>query len=819
DRPTTVAEPPPLSEGGNGGNGGNGGGNGDQGGSVRGRAGYRGAALLRTIPAHVKVKSGEGGAPVKVVANYFRLNTPKDVLIYDYHVDFEPNVEARVMRKAMLFGAAKEAFGNVMVFDGMSNIKSTNLLPAVETEYFAKRRTDDADIKITVRRAGEIAWGAQEMMRMYNTQMRRNLQLLKWNLIGRHYFHPDIKHKIPEHRLEILQGVMTAINEHAGGVLMVCDTVHKVIRSDTCLETLQQILKRDRGSFQDNARKELAGSIVLTPHNNRTYRVDDIAFDKNPTHTFERKGAPISLKDYYKQQYNITIRDERQPLLVGLPSAREERSGQSGPILLIPEICNMTGLSETLKNDFNIRRQMTQKTQTDPTTRVKNLHQFMGTIAGNESIKQEMAQWGLSFDATPIEFNARRLDCEKILMQGETAQTGATFIQKSGDFSKEIRNKGMFAGIRVSDWTIIATARDRQTVDEFANTLNRVCRPLGVNLNRPTVVALDNDRTSTFVEACKAVPANTQIVCLVLPNNNKERYDAVKKIFCLDHPMASQVVVKKTVDNKQRLMSVCTKVGIQMACKLGAEAWALDIPPKDLMVVGFDVHRDSSQRGKALGGFVCSTNATLTKWYSRVSFHDNREELSGNLTTNFSNGLKRYYELNKKLPQRLVIYRDGVSEGELEYVFNYEVKQIEDAIKKIGDAAAAIKLSFIVVTKRINTRFMLKLGERQFDNPWPGTIIDTTVTRPERYDFYLISQSVRQGTVAPTMFNIIKDDTNWKPHHHQQLAYKLTHLYYNWIGTIRVPAPCQYAHKLAYLTGTSLHREPNPKLSDSLFYL
>ncbi|CAG2180788.1 unnamed protein product [Oppiella nova] len=69
------------------------------------------------------------------------------------------------------------------------------------------------------------------------------------------------------------------------------------------------------------------------------------------------------------------------------------------------------------------------------------------------------------------------------------------------------------------------------------------------------------------------------------------------------------------------------------------------------------------------------------------------------------------------------------------------------------------------------------------------------------------------------MFNIIKDDTNWKPHHHQQLAYKLTHLYYNWIGTIRVPAPCQYAHKLAYLTGTALHREPNTKLSDTLFYL
>ena len=28
-------------------------------------------------------------------------------------------------------------------------------------------------------------------------------------------------------------------------------------------------------------------------------------------------------------------------------------------------------------------------------------------------------------------------------------------------------------------------------------------------------------------------------------------------------------------------------------------------------------------------------------------------------------------------------------------------------------------------------------------------------------------------------------------------SYKLTHMYYNWPGTVRVPAPCQYAHKVS----------------------
>lgn len=38
-------------------------------------------------------------------------------------------------------------------------------------------------------------------------------------------------------------------------------------------------------------------------------------------------------------------------------------------------------------------------------------------------------------------------------------------------------------------------------------------------------------------------------------------------------------------------------------------------------------------------------------------------------------------------------------------------------------------------------------------------------------------------------------------------------------GIIRVPAPCQYAHKLAFLVGQSIHREPNMNLDDFLYYL
>ena len=50
--------------------------------------------------------------------------------------------------------------------------------------------------------------------------------------------------------------------------------------------------------------------------------------------------------------------------------------------------------------------------------------------------------------------------------------------------------------------------------------------------------------------------------------------------------------------------------------------------------------------------------------------------------------------------------------------------------------------------------------------------IDDVVTLPERYDFFLVSQSVRQGTVNPTSYNVIEDSSGLRPDHLQKLTYK-----------------------------------------------
>jgi len=46
----------------------------------------------------------------------------------------------------------------------------------------------------------------------------------------------------------------------------------------------------------------VVGTIVMTPYNNETYRIDDIDENCNPNFEFQKKdGTKISYKQYYKE--------------------------------------------------------------------------------------------------------------------------------------------------------------------------------------------------------------------------------------------------------------------------------------------------------------------------------------------------------------------------------------------------------------------------------------------------------------------------------------------------------------------------------------
>lgn len=210
---------------------------------------------------------------------------------------------------------------------------------------------------------------------------------------------------------------------------------------------------------------------------------------------------------------------------------------------------------------------------------------------------------------------------------------------------------------------------------------------------------------------------------------------------------------------------------------------------------------------------MCSLDVHCTAYFSHVTFHESRTDISSNIGVSLVMALNKYKERNNgEYPQNIILYRDGVGEGQLAYVHGHEVAELK---KKLPEN---VTLTVIVVSKRIHTQFY-KPRENQMDNPISGTVIDNTVTNSEQYDFFLIPQSVRQGTVNPVSFNIIRQEITLPTDSFHKLSYMLTHLYYNWAGAVRVPAPVQYAHKLAALAGETLRSQPHDSLAEKLYYL
>lgn len=59
-------------------------------------------------------------------------------------------------------------------------------------------------------------------------------------------------------------------------------------------------MTRNPNGFRDEVIRTLVGTVVLTRYNNKTYRIDDIIWNKNPAHTFTAGTTEMSFIDYYK---------------------------------------------------------------------------------------------------------------------------------------------------------------------------------------------------------------------------------------------------------------------------------------------------------------------------------------------------------------------------------------------------------------------------------------------------------------------------------------------------------------------------------------
>lgn len=793
-------------------NGGNG-----NGGPV-GRGGLRGRRqvnvdITRTRPPNLNTKQGTSGQPVMVRANYFKLETHTDWCLYQYHVDFAPEEDRTRIRKALL--RTHQTVLGSYIFDG-TVMYTSRRLSQDKMELFSIRASDETKIRIVVSLVGDLKEGDYHYLQFFNILMRRALSHLELELVGRNFFDAKAKIVVAKHKLELWPGYLTSIRQHETDILMCCEITHKVMRQDTILDLLTECLHRGEQNYRNVFTKAVLGCIVLTGYNNRTYRVDDVDFDLTPRSTFKlRSGENISYVDYYLKKHQQKIECFDQPLLISRAKARELRDGKPEFIYLVPELCRMTGLTDVMRGNFLLMKDLAQYTRVGPGSRMERLNDFNRRLRQEPRVQKDMEEWNMKLATKLVEFQGRVLSQEKIVQGGHAGQAVKYDAGYHTDWTKELRSNPLLVIPSLKNWVVICPNRLKRDAQSFITTLIRAAQGMRFVIPQPFFFDIGNDFIVSYVRALEEVISSKdpQLIMCIVSNNRLDCYSAIKKKCCVDRAVPTQVIVAKSLTAKG-VMSIATKVAIQLCCKIGGAPWTVEIPLSGLMVVGFDVCHEPGSKTTSYGALVASLDKAMSRYFSAVSVHSSGEEVSNNIRAHMASALHKYKEYNAgALPQRIVIYRDGVGEGDIPYVYEYEVELLKRELNNMY-AGQPFKLAFIIVTKRINTRLFLNK-----ENPPPGTLVDDCITKPERYDFFLVSQSVRQGTVSPTSYNVISDNVGLDPDKLQRLTYKLTHLYFNWSGTVRVPAPCQYAHKLAYLVGQAIRQPPNSRLQGLLYFL
>lgn len=165
------------------------------------------------------------------------------------------------------------------------------------------------------------------------------------------------------------------------------------------------------------------------------------------------------------------------------------------------------------------------------------------------------------------------------------------------------------------------------------------------------------------------------ILLIIVPTNRADRYAALKGT-CLELGVPSQVIIKRVLTHKN-LGSIASKIAIQMSTKLGAIPWLVKIPVKGLMTVGFDVSIHPEDRSRSIGAMVAMMDIRTGAFFSKTSSHRDGNEMNSKLAEHMRMALAHYKEICGALPEKIVFYRDGVSEGQVEFSFLFTLSYLD----------------------------------------------------------------------------------------------------------------------------------------------
>ncbi|KAM9981534.1 hypothetical protein ACTFIY_003829 [Dictyostelium cf. discoideum] len=722
--------------------------------------------------------------PISVITNFFPVQVRQNRSLFLYRIDYDPPQVARDRRFKIMreFLAA-----NSLVF---TKYDGDSLLFSAKKIQINSQNVDG--VQILIKLAKEFDHTDKSITQFFNVLTKSFMRSMGFSLMGRNYYTSVGKRDVPKHFLEVWKGFSTSVIPTEAGTMLLCDSTTKVVRSQTVLERIRYL-----NNNTNRCTAEIVNSIVLTRYNNKTYRISGISWQGNNSKVTDIMEGSTTFLQYYQKNYpKYKITDLNQPLL----RSEIKMRGMKQTIYLIPELTYLTGLNDEMRKDFHIMKDLAEESNVEPYKRIENLSNFVNGFNTNPTISQELESWGISYQPA--------LKVDGCVLQAPK--------------NVPINNANALRNVK---WVFIVEQQDFQR-GECQKNLDLFLKESQLQpptIHHPVLPKSFRDIKSTIYTDImeQYVKKGVTFFLIIIPQNNAEVYKGIKMKSLIQFRVLTQCIFSRTFD-KGRPVSV--KLKQQVVAKLGLAPWGLgqDIykgVPKKTMVIGIDVGHNSDMKGHSVVGFVATIDDKFQKFFSRAYAQERPgKEIIHSLEDATKEAMKSYFNHNNCLPELVIVYRDGVGDGMLDLVNKTEIAAMKKGFAETPSSwGTKPKLVYTIVKKNTNARFFTNDNQRA--NPPPGTLIDSKITHQNWYDFFLVSQVAFKGSINPTHYHVLLDEHQMAADLFQFFTFQMCHLYFNFEKSVRVPASCQFAHKMAFLIGRTVGRNVDKDLSDKLYFL
>ncbi|KAL1868840.1 hypothetical protein Plec18167_008145 [Paecilomyces lecythidis] len=491
------------------------------------------------------------------------------------------------------------------------------------------------------------------------------------------------------------------------------------------------------------------------------------------------QGSYISVYDFFRRTHNINLRHPELPVVnVG---------SRDNPMYLPAEVCEVrAGQAANAKLSSKQTQNMITFAVRRPVDNAESIVTSGVRMLGLNSANPTLNAFGINVNPSLITVPGRVLNSPDVhYRNNKNIQT------RFGNWNMA---KTQFATkSELPSWTWLYLFYPDPKLpwdseagfDESLGAFTEVLKQSGIATGAPRSgmrIKLDRDTpevTQATIDqtiarfASGKVQKPPKLLLVILPDTSTAIYNRIKYACDVKEGLLNVcVVANKFAENKTTYFA---NVALKFNLKLGGSNQLLEnsklglLAQRRTMVVGADVTHpspDSAGNAPSVAGIVASIDHQMGQWPAALRIQPQaRQEMIGGLDELFKSRLRLWAKHNKNTyPENILMYRDGVSEGQYGLVLEEELPLLRKACKEMYPASDTKKnlprITIVIVGKRHNTRFYpttVSNADRS-SNPQNGTVVDRGVTEARNWDFFLQAHSAVQGTARPAHYYIIHDE-------------------------------------------------------------